>query len=464
MVLGGVVALALPSAAYARTKRSTVKAIRVEVPLPAAGDVTIEGITSTLPAHRGETPELQLFTANGRSLPANVIALTATRPERTGSKTTLRAVVVVLDRRLAGTAARVADEPLAPFGRLLLDGTETEKSKRTYGPYVGFSLLFDGVVPVTNDAWDEQHGRFGSMRVAAGAQPNANVGLTDVRACWALSDTIRLTPSEKPTPGVTFGFFDGADAHPFTSNGIGQAFVNFARDCRAGAGGLNGALTPVGHDLGFVNVELGPLPEEPPLAPIGKKQAEAIVLGAELDEEPEIAERAIEDYVLWTLIEEISGQTGDVLRGPPPALAHTAATRSGAAPENGQVTKVEVRGHFVGGCPVPQESVCEDNLHFQDLRPQPDGSLEVVSTTQAFTLPKQPGTYTYAPTNFYVQKGDYVGLATVGGEYMVLINVPGASTDMFAGHEKDNNGDHVTAQSSHANAELNMRVTLQPTA
>jgi hypothetical protein len=129
------------------------------------------------------------------------------------------------------------------------------------------------------------------------------------------------------------------------------------------------------------------------------------------------------------------------------------------------VTKVEVRGYYAGGCPVASE-ICEKNLHFQDLRPLPDGELEIVSTTQAFTLPKKEGNnlHAYEPTNFFVQKGDYIGLSSVGGEFMVLVKHSGASTDVFVGHDQDMNGDKITqartqTQSGEA---LNMRVTLKP--
>jgi len=39
---------------------SKAKAIRVEVPTPAIGDVTIEAITTTIPSHVAKFPELQL--------------------------------------------------------------------------------------------------------------------------------------------------------------------------------------------------------------------------------------------------------------------------------------------------------------------------------------------------------------------------------------------------------------------
>jgi hypothetical protein len=449
--------LLAPAAAPATGARA--KAIRVEVPTPSAGDVTIEDITTTVPSHVARFPELQLFAPNDRSLPPGVIALTATRTHRAKRSTTFRTIVLVLDRRTTGTAARAADdEPLAGFGRLLIDGEEPRTGSP--GGYVGVSLAFTTLVPAATDLWSEQESHRLAVPIVVGVQPNANAGNTDVRACWALSDTIQLGSTGKPAPGLTFRFFDGPGALPWNQDGIGSVFVHFASDCRAGAGGLNTALTPVIHDLGLSDGQLGE--PENPLVPIGKAEAQDIIFGAELNDDPELAEEAEDDYVLWQEIEELfSGPATDSLLAPAPARrAHAAGTRSGAVPANGQVTKVEVRGYYLGGCHAAEE-VCEKNLHFQDLRPLPNGELEVIGTTQAFTLPKQPGTYTFEPTNFFVQKGDYVGLATVGGKFEVLVKAPGATTNVFVKDKGDDNGDHVTGTKK-TGEELNMRVTLQP--
>lgn len=456
-------ALAAPSAAEAKGKSDSAKALRTEVPVPAEGGVTIESIVTTVPAHDGTHPELHLFSPNASALPPGVLALSAVRPERTRRETTLRAVLVVLDRRLQATTARTGgEEPLTGFGELLLDGIESTQSKAEGGKYVGFSLDFTRPVPQMSDGWLEQRKTFGGMHVVLGAQPNADFGATDARACEALAAIIRLGPTLEPAPGVTFGVFLGPLPRPFDRDGLGRAFSNLDRYCRAGADGLQAGLSRVGEDFGFDPGELGAEAPLPPVAPIGKEQAELIVWGAELEDEPEIAERAEEDYLLWSLEEAFGAPLAGAFKAPPPEPARAASARSGAAPEGGQVTKVEVRGFFLGGCPVQPESVCEDNLHFQDLRPQAAGGLEVISTTQAFTLPRQPGTYTFEPTDFFVQKGDYVGLASSGGEFKVLVRSPGTATDMFTGHLKDENGDHVSAGSTLSGEALNMRVTLKP--
>jgi len=447
---------------------SKAKAIRVEVPTPAIGDVTIEAITTTIPSHVAKFPELQLFAANDRALPPSVLALTATRTQRSRRSTTFRTLVLVLDRRAAGASARAAGEdPLAAYGRRLVEGDEPEPYKSSRGVYAGLSFSFTGPVPSDVDSWiDEQHKRNGVL-IGVGVQPNASSGDTDMRACWALSDTIRLSSTGKPAPGVTYGFFNAPDALSWNHDGVGQTFVNFTRDCRAGAGGLNTAFTAVGNDLGLAPDALGPPILPPAVKPVGKEQAELIFFGALLDGEPEVAWKALEDYVLWMVLdefEEFFAPSSDALAAPrAPWSAHVASASSQGVPRNGQVTKVEVRGYYVGGCPVAEE-VCEQNLHFQDLRPLPDGELEVISTTQAFTLPKSPGTYSFEPTNFFVQKGDYIGLATVGGEFMVLVKDAAASTEAFEGNDQDMNGDKLGAAKtkSASGEELNMRVTLKP--
>ena len=138
-----------------------------------------------------------------------------------------------------------------------------------------------------------------------------------------------------------------------------------------------------------------PPPPPPPPPPVS--------FGSDLSEDPKDFGHATVDFVLWLL--------GD-----------TSGAGSSEAPVSGLVTEVAVRGNYVPGhCPVSPESVCEDNLHFQDLRPQPNGNVEVMSTSQAFRLEPEPGTYTFMPTGMSVQRGDFIGLATPGGEWKVLV-------------------------------------------
>jgi hypothetical protein len=465
-LLACAVALFVPATALANG--SQAEAIRVEVPTPAAGDVTIEEITTTIPSHVSKFPELELYSRNARALPPSVIALTATRTQRGKRSTTFRTLMLVLDRSDASSSARAAaDEALGAYTAKLILGEVPEKTMDSLGTYAGLSFAFTGVLPSDIDTWTQQRRDKNGVLIDVGAQPNANAADTDVRTCWALTDTVKLASTGKPAPGLTYRFFDGAGALSWSHDGIGQAFVNFTRDCHAGADGLSTALTPVENDLGLGPGALGSPPPTTGLKPIGKEQAEEIFFGALLDEEPAVAWKALEDYVLWLFLEELAEFLNPapdaLLAAAAPGPAHASSTRTGAVPESGQVTKVQVRGYFAGGCPVAAE-VCEDNLHFQDLRPLPDGELEIVSTTQAFTLPDHPGTYTYEPTNFFVQKGDFIGLASVGGEFDVLVKRPAAQTDVFVGHDQDMNGDKIPPAKTQPQAgeELNMRVTLKP--
>jgi hypothetical protein len=445
-----------PSPALAKTHK--VKALRVAVPTPAEGDVTVEEITTKIPSRVAKFPELQLFASDGQALPANVIALTATRTQRTKRSTTFRTDVIVLDRRSAATTARAAGEDvLGSYTAKLILGEELEPVKFKPIGYAGLAFDFTATVPATTDLWTQASAQKLGTFIEVGVQPNANAANTDIRTCWALSDVIKLEPNGKPTPGLTYDFFDGPTTQPWKQNGIGSMFAHFAADCHAGASGLNTAFTAVDNDLGLGPQALGPytpmLPPKP--SPIGPQQADMIIFGAELAGDSELAEEAEDDYVLWVL-EEIYGGLSDSL------MAHAASTSSTAVPDNGQVTKVEVQGAFAGDCPVKnEESVCEKNVFIQDLRPLPEGELEVVETSQPFTIGRTETTYVVEPINFQVHKGDYIGLATVGGKFKVLKSAPGVQADTFVGDKQDMNGDKISATKKRSDQELNMRVTLK---
>ncbi len=142
---------------------------------------------------------------------------------------------------------------------------------------------------------------------------------------------------------------------------------------------------------------------------------------------------AKEDSVYWTQI-----------------LANGA---SAAAPSAGTVKSVTVKGYCSGGT---------STILFQVLRPQPDGSLLVVETSQPFTLPNTPGTYTFEPTGMTVQAGDFIGIATLSGSFLIGTSAPGAATNDFSGHEKDRNGDAIRPTTTEPNVELLLQVDLVP--
>jgi len=212
----------------------------------------------------------------------------------------------------------------------------------------------------------------------------------------------------------------------------------------------NGSATAMPGTPEFTNptvttnspLPMAPARVTPPTAP-GNPVASStsLTFGA-----PELADpgqyvAAVIDFVLWG--EGADGET---------------------VPANGQVTAVTLRGNYIpGSCVAMSDSICENGLHFQDLRPQPNGSLLVVSTTQGFFLPTTLGTYTFDPTNFFLQQGDLLGLATVGGSFNVLAATPGATTNGFQGNNLDMNGSLFSGNLMFPNLALDMQATLQPT-
>lgn len=127
---------------------------------------------------------------------------------------------------------------------------------------------------------------------------------------------------------------------------------------------------------------------------------------------------------------------------------------SATAPSAGQVKAVTVKGHWVSGA-YPKVFV-------QVLRPQPDGSVQVVATSQPFTMPSAEGMYTFEPENMFVQQGDYIGLATIGGEIAIASAVTGSTTQDFTGHNQDMNGSIIRPTATESNTELLLRADLVP--
>jgi hypothetical protein len=129
---------------------------------------------------------------------------------------------------------------------------------------------------------------------------------------------------------------------------------------------------------------------------------------------------------------------------------------SAAMPSAGTVKSVTIKGYYDpagGGYPT---------IFIQVLRPQPDGSVLVVATSQPFTLPSAPGTYTFEPTGMTVQAGDFIGIATIGGSFTIGTAATGASTNDFTGHNQDMNGDTVKPGTVETNVELLAQVDLVP--
>jgi hypothetical protein len=125
---------------------------------------------------------------------------------------------------------------------------------------------------------------------------------------------------------------------------------------------------------------------------------------------------------------------------------------SATAPFSGDVRSVTVKGRWTGSGSA--------TILFQVLRPQPDGSVKVIATSQPFTMPSTSGTYTFYPTAMSVQQGDYIGLATIGGSFEIASSVPGSKTNDFSGHEQDNNGAIIKPTTVESDVELLLAVDL----
>jgi hypothetical protein len=123
------------------------------------------------------------------------------------------------------------------------------------------------------------------------------------------------------------------------------------------------------------------------------------------------------------------------------------------APADGQIVEVTVRGHVgspsPGTAPYPPQPI-----NFQDLRPRPDGSVQVVTSSQTFTLPNADGVYTYLPTDLCVNQGDFVGFSDRGGfnaqtapngiPFEVFAAVTGSTSNKFSKHAGVMNGAILT--------------------
>jgi hypothetical protein len=119
------------------------------------------------------------------------------------------------------------------------------------------------------------------------------------------------------------------------------------------------------------------------------------------------------------------------------------------APADGQIVEVTVRGHVgspsAGAAPYPPQPI-----NFQDLRPRSNGSVQVITTSQAFTLPNADGVYTYLPTDLCVTAGDFVALSDRGGfnpqtapngiPFEIFASVAGSTTNQFSKHAGVLNG------------------------
>jgi hypothetical protein len=148
------------------------------------------------------------------------------------------------------------------------------------------------------------------------------------------------------------------------------------------------------------------------------------------------------------------------------------------APTAGQIKSVRLKG-TARSAPKPGVSGGETMWHLQALHQQSDGTLKILRTSQAFSVPTTGDSQqisSYEPENFCVDKGDILAFNTVGGwdgvvdqsgpyprgtPLQLFSRVPGGSVSQFTGADKTNNGDVVRADSARgADQELLMQLTV----
>lgn len=145
----------------------------------------------------------------------------------------------------------------------------------------------------------------------------------------------------------------------------------------------------------------------------------------------------------------------------------TAIPGGGAAtvPQGGQILEIRLKGVALVApngktpeAPSPGYNVPNNLIHFQTLKPQPDGNLKVDVTSGAFYMPfnvPEDTISTFKPENLCAAAGDSIDISTIGGwdgtnpgsggydagvPFKIFATVPGAVTTRFHGHGHFNNG------------------------
>jgi len=278
VVLTGVLGtgVLLSPAALANSSH-TVRVPEIEVPTPSPGDVTIEGITRTVASHGGKAPKLEITAPNEGALPPSVLVLAATHVQPGRHSTTYHTVVLAINRRsaAAGRARAASDNLITDKPNSLIEGGKAEVIHSLHAQMV---FLFTGILPPELENWDElERARRGKEEkeqadrerrtaedwaeyfdMSVGAQPDADLGSTDERACEALK-------LAAPIDGLfdTSIYDDGHAPSDFLSE-IEKAIEDSARDCRPGIGGLDSVLDDLDRDLGLGSDELGLPVSTPP--------------------------------------------------------------------------------------------------------------------------------------------------------------------------------------------------------
>src|SRR3954470_5853698 len=150
-------------------------------------------------------------------------------------------------------------------------------------------------------------------------------------------------------------------------------------------------------------------------------QAEVMLFGSDLKAPADVIEHHGADSAFWNV--------------------KLGAGHATAAPADGQVTEVKVKGTVI---PDPTGRIKPTAMiHFQVLHPMGDGSVKVMLSSGAFYTPLGGDSQqinTYAPINLCVHKGDYVDFNDIGGNewhwgsfdgmpFQTFSRVPGSATN-----------------------------------
>jgi len=260
---------ALLSPAALASSSHTPGTLKLVVPTPSPGDVTIEGFRTTIASHGGKTPKLKFAAPNEDALPPSVLVLTATGVQRGRRSTTYHTVLLAINRRPANIArARAASDNTL--------GEWRGSARPVSAPldWETMAFFFTGFVPKGNDRWSDAAADQPDWSLKVGVQPNANEGSLDPRACEALK-------AAAPPDGLfdTRLYDDGhATTDPITE--IERAIEDSARDCRPGIGGLDSVLEDLDRDLGFGSDELGPPISTPPVTTPGSTTPSSTIPGS----------------------------------------------------------------------------------------------------------------------------------------------------------------------------------------
>ena len=141
-------------------------------------------------------------------------------------------------------------------------------------------------------------------------------------------------------------------------------------------------------------------------------------------------------------------------RGEDTAYWSTAFGGAGSprTPASGQIRAIRLKGTAVK--PTGASADPDNRIHFQTLRPRPDGSLQVIATSQEFRVPftgDANQVNTFHPENMCAAAGDHIAFNTIGGfnpdggyssgtPFRIFSAVAGSSTRQFSSNEGTGNG------------------------